>query len=460
MRRRIALLLLLLAGAFAATAAQALEIKTRPLRPFAQNRIVITSEQAGKLTVLAESGTIEIKPVAQDLEISAGETVVPWAALTWGDEPLSHGTIRLRAVLKTEDGQEQTAEMETKVVNPATVAVSCLPASQSFYANGKTTLRIECSLSANGTCLLEIASKEAPEKALWRAKASGSGKEPAVFKWDGKTGKRKLCPPGEYIFTAYSYAHPEWKKTADITLLSKPLPDLEVQVTGPLIPENLEDEEAVWQALMAPTVVGDGGEGKGLILYERTETGYERIGAVNCRTVGLRVLEVEDKYVKVGAWRRPDNAYVEGYVKKEKLRVIRPNTLYGAVVHKAEPQHMDIYGNGRKIATLPVSTGLMKDGKEAETRSGVYLIGTRMGPFNEGRYSYNYALRIDGGNLIHQIGYHRTGDERDFTDHIGDLGVKASHGCVRVDARDYDGYNAWWIWTHMGKDSKIIITDE
>ena len=42
------------------------------------------------------------------------------------------------------------------------------------------------------------------------------------------------------------------------------------------------------------------------------------------------------------------------------------------------------------------------------------------------------------------------------------LGTMASHGCIRVDARvteESGGINAWWIWTHMGHDCKIIITE-
>ena len=52
---------------------------------------------------------------------------------------------------------------------------------------------------------------------------------------------------------------------------------------------------------------------------------------------------------------------------------------------------------------------------------------------------------------------------RDFSAEMETLGTKASHGCVRVDARiteENNGINAWWIWTHMGHDTKIIVTPE
>ena len=43
------------------------------------------------------------------------------------------------------------------------------------------------------------------------------------------------------------------------------------------------------------------------------------------------------------------------------------------------------------------------------------------------------------------------------------LGTKASHGCIRMDPRTTEengGINAWWVWTHLGHDTKIIVTPE
>ena len=43
------------------------------------------------------------------------------------------------------------------------------------------------------------------------------------------------------------------------------------------------------------------------------------------------------------------------------------------------------------------------------------------------------------------------------------LGEKASHGCIRLDIRasgKNGGLNAWWVWTHLGRDTKIIVTPE
>ena len=87
------------------------------------------------------------------------------------------------------------------------------------------------------------------------------------------------------------------------------------------------------------------------------KAGKECIGTVSCRTVGVAVLELyDDGWAKIGAWRQTDGEYIEGYVKTSKLRMVRPNTRYGAVVDKKK-QTLTVYENGKKLGTAMVSTG-------------------------------------------------------------------------------------------------------
>ena len=214
---------------------------------------------------------------------------------------------------------------------------------------------------------------------------------------------------------------------------------------------------------MAPVAVGDGPEGKGLKIMN-AKAGKECIGTVSCRTVGLAVLELyDDGWAKIGAWRQMDGAYIEGYVKTSKLRMVRPNTRYGAVVDKKK-QTLTVYENGKKLGTAMVSTGFTTaEDRTADTHSGIYLLGTRMDGFGTDGHTYAYPIRMERLNLIHQMGYEMKNGERDFSAEMETLGTMASHGCVRVDARiteENNGINAWWIWTHMGHDSKIIVTPE
>ena len=444
-----------------AASAHALELQVKAVRPFGDNPVTVVCKEAGALTIRAWMGTMALKDVATEIEMEAGRTDINWAGLTWQDEPISPGHIELSATLTHRDGSTEEAAVTVRIGSPHPAVVSCIPTAGSFHPDGKTPLNIECTLSAAGTCLVSIAAEENPEEILWNAQEMCDGKSPAVFKWYGKNKDRYTCPPGNYVITAHSKTRPQWVKTAVVTILEEPLPPLEIAETGSLIPEDLSDDAAVWSALTAPVVVGKGPEGKGLVIYGREGTKYERIASVSCRTVGVTVLETADEagWVKVGVWRQNDSVYTEGYVKEENLQVIRPNTIYGAVLDK-KAQTMTIYERGKRLGTMLVSTGLENKGRISETNSGAYLLGTRLSSFVNDGYSYNYPIRIDGFNLVHQIGYKMRDGKVDFSDHIAQLGTKASHGCVRMDARGEQGLNAWWVWTHMGRDSKIIITDD
>ena len=455
----LAVLILLLA---AAGAAPALEMKAGTIRPFADNMLTVTSEKGGTLTIEAVSGTVPLKNPVTKMKIKPGTVEIPWDGLTEGGEPLQSGGITLRATLSRKGEKKEKAEIKTTVGSPMPAVLCCLPAAQEFYADGKNILRIEVAVSAKGTIELSIAPKDRLKEEVWHYRTVYDSRTPIVIRWDGRGKDRKPCPPGEYVITAWSAFRSQYVSTAEITLLKEPLPELKPAVTGSLLPADPSDDAAVWAALTAPVTVGDGGEGKGLVIMEKKGR-PGRAGTVSCRTVGLAVLEAgSDGWVKVGAWRQADDRYIEGYVKADKLRVIRPNTRYGAVLDR-KAQTLTVYENGKKIGTALVSTGMPQGGLTSESRCGVYLLGTRLGEFAEGNHIYSYPIRIDGYNLIHQAGFVRKDGQRDFREEIALLGKKASHGCVRVDPRvteESNGINAWWIWTHMGHDSKIIILPE
>ena len=464
MRKIAAALAALLLACACAACASAVELKADRIRPFGDNILTVTSEDGGLLTIEAISGSVPLENPVTEMKIGPGTVEIPWAALTYGGEPLQGGKLTLRAWLKGSDRTTEQAEILTTVGTPVPAVVSCLPVSREFYADGKNQLKIECGVSNNGTIELSIAPKADPESEVWHFKTAYSGKAPMVIRWDGRGKDRQPCPPGEYLISAWSIARPGYVRTAEVILLPEPLPEPETALTGPLIPADLADDGAVWAALTAPVTVGDGPEGKGLNIMADKTGGAKKIANVSCRTVGLEILEIcDDHWVKVGVWNQTDGRYTQGWVRDDKLRTIRPNSRYGAVLDK-KAQTLTVYEDGKKLGTVLVSTGLTTpDDRKADTHSGVYLIGTRMENFNRDGHTYNYPLRIDGSNLIHQAGFAFRNGERDFEEEIAPLGTKASHGCVRVDPRSAEengGINAWWIWTHMGHDSKIIITPE
>ena len=455
----LAVLLLLLA---AATGAFAVELAAGPVRAYDRNILTVSSEEGGRLTIEAWNGTLPLKNPVTDLEIGAGTVEIPWDGLSFGGEPVPAGTIRLRATLACRDRTTEQTEIAVTAEAPLTAAVCCLPSAQRYYPDTKNQLKIEIALSAAGGWEVSIAPSDRPEEVIWRDSGRSDGAMPTVIRWNGRAAG-KQCAPGEYLICARSKACPERVQTALISILAEPLPEAELAVTGDLMPKDFSDEAAVWAALTAPVAVGDGSEGSGLrIMGEKGDrTGH--IATVSCRTAGLAVLEItEDGWVRVGAWQQSDGRYIEGWVRADKLRVIRPNDRYGAVVDK-KAQTMTVYEDGRKIGTVRVSTGYTtEENRDADTHSGVYLTATRMEAFSQYRHIYNYPIRIDGKNLIHSTGYVLTDGLRDYGEELDALGTKASHGCIRIDpqAEEEEDINAWWVWTHLGRDTKIIVTPE
>ena len=457
----LAVLLLLLAGTVCACA---VDLEAGSVRAYEQNILTVSSEEGGRLTIEAWNGTLPLKNPVTDMKIEAGTVEIPWDGLSYGGEPIPAGKIRLRATLACSDRTTEQTEITVQAESPLTAAVCCLPSAQVYYPDRSNLLKVEIALSGPGTWELSAAPKERPEETVWHEKGRSDGKVPIVLRWNGMRRAGQRCEPGEYVISVRTKACPERVETAVITLLADPLPEPELTVTGSMIPADLSDDEAVWKALTAPVVIGDGAEGSGLrIMKEKgARTGYA--GAVACRTAGVEVLEIcSDGWVRVGAWQQTDGLYAEGWVKAEKLRVIRPNSRYGAVVDK-KAQTMTVYENGQKIGTVMVSTGYTTaENRDADTHSGVYLMGTRMEAFSQYGHIYNYPVRIDGYNLIHSAGYVLTDGLRDYEEELEALGTNASHGCIRVDPRatdENDGINAWWVWTHMGRDTKIIVLPE
>ena len=464
MRKAAAALMILLLLTAGTVCASAVELEAGTIRAFDRNILSVASEEGGRLTIKAWNGTLPLENAVTELEIEAGTVEIPWDGLSYGGEPVPAGKIRLRALLACRDRTTEQAEITVISGTPLTAVVCCLPSAQRFTPDRKNPLKIEISLSGAGAWEVAAAPKDRPEETVWHDHGRTDGKFPVVTRWSGMNGAGQPCEPGEYVISARSKACPEQVQTAIVTIPAEPLTEPELAVTGGLIPDDLSDDRAVWNALTAPVAVGYGTEAGGLLIMPEKGARTGSIGTVTTRTVGVAVLEITgDGWARIGAWRQSDNRYTEGWVKTDRLQVIRPNDRYGAVIDK-RTQTMTVYEAGKKIGTVSVSTGHEDaEGGKTVTRSGVYLLGTRMEAFSQTGHIYNYPIRIDGGNLIHSSGFVLTDRLRDYDEEIAALGTKASHGCIRVDPRTTEengGINAWWIWTHMGHDTKMIVLPE
>ena len=237
-----------------------------------------------------------------------------------------------------------------------------------------------------------------------------------------------------------------------------------IAATGPVMPERGMSDEEIWEIMMKPSVVIDAnGTFRRFNLYGVPKAGTRAVGTLRCALQGLEVLDADDTWAHVRACRHEDGQMVEGYLLVKQLTVYSPGTHYGVLIDKRE-QTLTVFEDGKRIGTVPVSTGLVTPGNSyRETPSGAFLTDVHTGAsFAQEGYRYEYPLRYDGGNYIHGVGYVRNGRARDYSNNQKLLGQKASHGCTRVSLFLQEGspINMYWLWIHLPYHTRIIILDD
>ena len=250
------------------------------------------------------------------------------------------------------------------------------------------------------------------------------------------------------------------------------------------LPMDITDEQAVWDMLMEPITVVDPG-GKTTVksqIYLRQEPDEESkpVGEITCLSQGLRVLETLDNgwslvecysssfYTprsKTKAW----NLLVHGYVPTKYLKEIKPNPNLALVVDKLT-QRVYVFQNGKLLSTLVCSTGLvMHNGKKYqpynETRSGEFLMTSKVGDLVSDALICSLAIRFNGGDMIHEVPHVMMADKKtkNYEKTEAKLGTKCSHGCIRVQRyKTPEGVSMRWIWDQLKNNSntKIVIWED
>ena len=235
------------------------------------------------------------------------------------------------------------------------------------------------------------------------------------------------------------------------------------------LPMDIRDEAAVWHVLTAPITVVDTGDGEKAQVTLRREPSAdsEGVGVVTCVTQGVHVLDRGAEWSliecysssfydsKILNW----NALVQGYVPTRFLREDVPNQEMGLVIDKLS-QRLYLFMEGRLYSTLAVSTGLSNPRQPYnETRSGEFLLTSKVGEFSSDNLRCGLAIRFNSGDLLHEVPYMLTADG---TKNYGlcerKLGTKASHGCIRVQRRKTpEGVNMAWFWEHLKRNSKTRL---
>ena len=113
--------------------------------------------------------------------------------------------------------------------------------------------------------------------------------------------------------------------------------------------------------------------------------------------------------------------------------------------------------------TLLVSTGRMTKGElYQETAAGSFLTDEHMSDYSTNGLKYDFVIRYDGGNLLHQIPYAwNESGKKEMNPGEMYLGTKASHACIRIQEKPSEkGINAYWFWTHLPYHTRVIVMDD
>ena len=241
------------------------------------------------------------------------------------------------------------------------------------------------------------------------------------------------------------------------------------------VPMDISDEEAVWKALTAPITVVDNGkknaEKTQVIIRSRPSEESEGIGMVTCVSQGVHVLEQGEEWSLIECFSSSFhdspilnwNTFVQGYVPTKYLKTLMPDQELGMVVDKLT-QRLYIFQEGKLFSTLLISTGTANAKQPYnETRSGEFLLVSKVGEFSSDNLKCALAIRFNDGDLLHEVPYiaSQEGRYKDYSINEPKLGTKASHGCIRVQRQPSpEGVNQKWIWNNYRKNTKIIIWED
>ena len=241
------------------------------------------------------------------------------------------------------------------------------------------------------------------------------------------------------------------------------------------LPMDITDEEAVWKVLTAPITVVDNGkknaEKTQVVIRSGPSEESDGIGMVTCISQGVHVLERGEVWSLIECYSSSFhdspilnwNTLVQGYVPTAYLKVLMPNQEMGLVVDKLT-QRLYVFWEGKLFSTLLVSTGV-SNAKQPynETRSGEFLLVSKVGEFSSDNLKCAMALRFNDGDLLHEVPYiiSPDGRYRDYSVNEPKLGTKASHGCIRVQRQlTPEGVNQKWLWNNYKKNTRIIIWED
>ena len=393
--------------------------------------------------------------------ISAGENRLPWDGLGENAERLFAGPYRFEAVLRAEDGTEYTAAAKFSISGTTPSLVYALPSSGTLYLDKSEKWFTECFVSAECSVVMEV--WDGKGKKVFSKEAKIVNPDGESVGWSGALQGKKQISPGDYTVIFRSKPNPDYQASFPLRVEETNPLSREVKETGPVVPERGMSDGEIWEIMRKPSVVINA-KGSRLRFNLYAAPRSARVAGTLCAaTQALEVLGFDGDWAHVAAWNHQDGKKVDGYILTRQLTVVTVNGSYGILIDKRD-QTLTVYENGKRIGTVPVSTGKPVPGDPwRETPAGAFLTDVHFGSsFVQDEYRYEYPLRYDGLNFIHSVGYTRQGRVRDYSKNLPLLGQKASHGCVRVSPfiGEESPVNMYWLWLRMPYHTRVIILDD
>ncbi len=421
--------------------------------------------------------------IADDMEGRSGENMIYWNA-TWRGKPIAEGSW---ALVLTAKKTRMEARITIGPMAPCLIGVALTEeilepgdaGAVQYYATEAGSLKLTLEGEDGRTVLAEQEAEKGEGRIAFQAgrtgdtvlgltltDAEGISSETALVRFRVLTGEEAA-----EAWAARALAE-QRAATVFTPAYGSPMEGKDTSRNYWTTAMDITDEAAVWAALTAPITVIDNGKGEKAQIILRSEPNAESEGvaSITCVTQGVHVLERGEAWSLVECYSSSFydsailnwNVLAQGYVPTEYLKEITPNQELGYVVDKLT-QRLYVFMEGKLYSTLMVSTGLSNARQPYnETRSGEFLMVSRVGTFPSDNLRCGMAIRFNKGDLIHEVPYVEMEDgSPDYHLCEPKLGSRASHGCIRVQRRlNAEGVNMAWIWSHYQKNTKLIIWED
>ncbi|MBQ2989828.1 MAG: L,D-transpeptidase family protein [Clostridia bacterium] len=471
-RRMLALCLCLTmilsaSGALAASSKEFTKVPTIKLRfsksveSYDTDDLTVTTNAPGFLTLrLLTSGGSEVLTVYDDEEVRSGANEVEFSARDQEGEPLPAGSYMFSASMVSQFGvasKEATVSFE---IDPMSAEAA------EAYADMKAGVSSSSSSAQSnvgaGAVIVNPEDQDEPED-----KPADTQKPEATKKPEAKaTATPKPSAHSTAGVSDLSYTSGTFAAGDEGLMIGVGVDDTATQEDAGYwgLTADASDEE-IWAALTRTMVASNADEQESAYIYNSPKEGRKKLGTISGFSQGVNlIVERDDGWSLVEAYRNEDGAFVRGYIRSNRLRTVEPDQTYGVVIDKAE-QTLTVYKEGQRVGSTKITTGLpTAKYPHRDTPAGEFVLATRRGTTEYyGQGFSKYSIRLNGSYYLCEIpSTKKNGTNFSILEEL--VGERATRGhiCVPHEASTDGGINAEWIWnmTDGRKRVKVLIFDD